>query len=121
MIRHVHKAWISRLYSLILCLRQHKATDYDKAMQPEVWPYRVGVRRFIPKRPKNDWASQSASSGGNIQRGPGRHASAGGHGHHNRGNHRHPHNQFAPSAPSTEQFYLPTQNRFNGLHDNVDN
>ena len=37
-------------------------------LQPEVWPYRVGVRRFIPKRPRNDWASQSANSGGNIQR-----------------------------------------------------
>ena len=27
-----------------------KAADYDKAMQPEVCTYRVGVRRFIPKR-----------------------------------------------------------------------
>ena len=44
-----------------------KAADYEKALQPEVWPYRVGVRRYIPKRPKNDWASQSSNSGGNIQ------------------------------------------------------
>ena len=122
-----------------------KAADYDKAMQPEVWPYRVGVRRFIPKRPRNDWASQSANSGGNIQRDAaglhshGRHSLAGNHGHHHShyhaGNHNRQHShhgvhhyqhdnniiQFAPSAPNTEQFHLPTQNRFNGLQDNVDN
>ena len=31
-----------------------KVADYDKAMKPDVWPYRVGVRRFIPKRPKSE-------------------------------------------------------------------
>ena len=110
-----------------------KAADYDKAMQPEVWPYRVGVRRFIPKRPRNDWASQSANSGGNIQlesagnHSRGQHSRDGGHSH--RHSHQGVHHyqqdnrviQFATSAPSNEQFYLPTQNRFNGLQDNVNN
>ena len=109
-------------------------------MQPEVWPYRVGVRRFIPKRPRNDWASQSANSGGNIHReSAGHHHPAGNQGHHHSHSHAvsHGHNhshhsvhhyqhdnkviQFAPSAPNTEQFHLPTQNRFNGLQDNVNN
>ena len=123
-----------------------KAADYEKAMQPEVWPYRVGVRRFIPKRPRNDWASQSANSGGNIQRDSSRqydhvrhslaagnhghlhsHSHAVSHSHHHshHGVHHYQHDnkviQFAPSAPNTEQFHLPTQNRFNGLQDNVNN
>ena len=47
-----------------------KASDYDKALKPEVWPLRVGVRLFRPKRSDNQgqsWAQQSASSGGNVQ------------------------------------------------------
>ena len=99
-------------------------------MQPEVWPYRVGVKRFIPKRPKNDWASQSANSGGNIQlesaarHSRGRHSLVSGHGHrhsHYGANHYQQDNrviQFAPITPSNERFYLPTQNRFNSLQDN---
>ena len=110
-----------------------KAADYDKAMKPEVWPYRVGVRRFIPKRPKNDWAAQSANSGGNIQlesagrHNRGRHSLVSGqghhHSHHGARNYQHDNRviQFAPSTPSNEQFYLPTQNRFDGLQDNENN
>ena len=30
-----------------------KASDYDKALKPEVWPLRVGVRLFRPKRSDN--------------------------------------------------------------------
>ena len=48
-----------------------KASDYDKALKPEVWPLRVGVRLFRPKRTfdgkPSPWAQQSAKSGGNIQ------------------------------------------------------
>ena len=45
-----------------------KAADYDKALKPEVWPLRVGVRPFRPKRQQSrTWAEQSASTGGNIQ------------------------------------------------------
>ena len=44
-----------------------KAAEYDKAMKPEVWPYRVGVRHYKPKRRTNpSWNDQSAQSGGNI-------------------------------------------------------
>ena len=57
----------------------------------------------------------------------GRHSLAGGFGH--RHSHHGVHNnqqenrviQFAPSTPSIEQFYLPTQNKFNGLQDNESN
>ena len=44
-----------------------KASDYDKAIRPEVWPLRVGVRLFRPKRTTQSWAQQSAAAGGNIQ------------------------------------------------------
>ena len=46
-----------------------KPSDYDKALKPDVWPYRVGVRLFKPKRwqPKeNSWNQQSSQTGGNI-------------------------------------------------------
>ena len=47
-----------------------KASDYDKALKPEVWPLRVVVRLFRPKRTFDDaptsWAAQSAMSGGNV-------------------------------------------------------
>ena len=44
-----------------------KATDYDKAIRPEVWPLRVGVRLFRPKRTSQNWAQQSATTGGLVQ------------------------------------------------------
>ena len=102
-----------------------KAAEYDKAMNPAVWPYRVGVRRFIPRRPKGDWAFQSAQSGGNIhperRDGYGRKHGGGARAHYGgQGGHHH-RRDTAPSAPSAEQFHLDTQNRFNGLQDNVDN
>ena len=58
-----------------------KASDYDKALKPEVWPLRVGVRLFRPKRTDNQgqsWSQQSASSGGNVQTQPGSTQSFGG-------------------------------------------
>ena len=45
-----------------------KAAEYDKAMKPEVWPYRVGVRHYKPKRrTQPSWNDQSAQAGGSIQ------------------------------------------------------
>ena len=44
-----------------------KASDYDKAIKPEVWPLRVGVRLFRQKRSTQSWAQQSAATGGNVQ------------------------------------------------------
>ena len=47
-----------------------KAADYEAALKPEVWPYRVGVRHYRPpRRPDRDasgWQDQSRQSGGNI-------------------------------------------------------
>ena len=46
-----------------------KASEYDKAMNPDVWPYRVGVRHYIPPKRKpyqNSWEAQSAQAGGRI-------------------------------------------------------
>ena len=44
-----------------------KASQYSKAMSPDVWPFRVGVRHYRqPRRDLNttSWAQQSAQSGG---------------------------------------------------------
>ena len=52
-----------------------KAAHHEKAMNPDIWPLRVGVRYFrAPRRQNsdgNDWESQSKQSGGsfNGQRG----------------------------------------------------
>ena len=47
-----------------------KPRDYDKAMNPDVWPYRVGVRIYKPKRirvdQQNSWTNQSGQTGGNV-------------------------------------------------------
>ena len=50
-----------------------KATHLEKAMDPSMWPYRVGVRNFrAPQRSRQgagdgSWASQSAQSGGRVE------------------------------------------------------
>ena len=44
--------------------------DYEKALNPDVWPYRVGVRHFKPKRfqpNQNTWQQQASKTGGIIQ------------------------------------------------------
>ena len=46
-----------------------KADDYEKALNADVWPHRVGVRLFRNKRTfanTGSWASQSAQTGGNV-------------------------------------------------------
>ena len=46
-----------------------KPEDYEKALKPDAWPYRVGVRIFRPKRnqnQQNSWSQQSSQTGGNI-------------------------------------------------------
>ena len=46
-----------------------KAADYESALKPEVWPYRVAVRHYkAPRRerPDGSWQGQSARSGGQI-------------------------------------------------------
>ena len=44
-----------------------KAADYEAALKPEVWPYRVGVRHYkAPRRERTDnsWQGQVEQSGG---------------------------------------------------------
>ena len=100
-----------------------KIADFDKAMDPNVWLYRVGVQRFRPHRPKQGtWAAQSAQSGGNVQAGSTAQSGPryGNGAHYQHGGHHAPHHsgrdQYAqPSAPAAQEFHLETQNRFNGL------
>jgi hypothetical protein len=93
--------------------------DLDIAMDPNVWPYRVSVRRFRPHRPKQGtWASQSAQSGGNVQAG----RRYGNRAQQQHGGHHAPHHsgrdQYAPpSAPVAPELQLETENRFNGLRE----
>ena len=97
-----------------------KTADFDKAMDPNVWPYRVSVRRYRPKQ--DSWASQSAQAGGNVAPDRGQHGGHGGHGGRQGGaQHRYRQGQYAPSAPAAEEFHLPVRNRFNGLEENVSN
>ena len=52
-----------------------KASEHEKAMNPEFWPSRVGVRHYrAPQRPRQgagdgSWASQSSQSGGRLEAG----------------------------------------------------
>ena len=42
-----------------------KAEDYDKALDPRVWPHRVGIRIFKNKRTQTDLLSQNQQSNRN--------------------------------------------------------
>ena len=101
-----------------------KVADYENAMNPAVWPFRVGVRRFKPKRFSNNWADQSKQSGGNIQTDQRKnHEGQGQYRHGSRPADRRQHSggpQYGQGggAPSAPAFELSTQNRFNGLKDN---
>ena len=50
-----------------------KASELEKALKPEVWPSRVGVRHYrAPQRSRQgegqgSWASQSAQAGGHME------------------------------------------------------
>ena len=40
-----------------------KLADYENAMKPEVWPYRVGIRHYrAPKRQGISWSQQSGQN-----------------------------------------------------------
>ena len=56
----------ARSYSYRIAI---KPEDYEKALKPDVWPYRVGVRLYKQKRLNNQnqsWSQQSGQTGGNI-------------------------------------------------------
>ena len=82
-----------------------KASDYEAALKPEIWPYRVGVRHYrAPRRerPDSSWNGQSGRSGGNIAEGDSGQDSAQGRGGHQ------PHKQHLPPghpgrAPPNQQ------------------
>ena len=50
-----------------------RACQHEEAMNPEVWPFRVGVRHFrAPKRSRqgaddSSWANQSSQAGGRLE------------------------------------------------------
>ena len=48
-----------------------KPAQYEKALDPAVWPYRVGVRHFrAPRRTDREgsWSNQSGRTGGLVER-----------------------------------------------------
>ena len=48
-----------------------KPNQYEQALKPEVWPYRVAVRHYrAPRRKDIPWNDQSGRAGGQINRGP---------------------------------------------------
>ena len=49
-----------------------QADQYEAALKPEVWPYRVGVRHYrAPRRDKTDntWQGQAEKAGGLVDNG----------------------------------------------------
>ena len=47
-----------------------KAAQYEAALKPEVWPYRVAVRHYrAPRRQDTTWSGQSGRTGGIIDKG----------------------------------------------------
>ena len=88
-------------------------SDYDKALNPEVWPYRVAVRPFRPSRKDRDQKSleyQFGRSGGVIQQ----HAQQ--QAHHTHAQHqqqRHPQTFQQHAIQATE--VLEISNRYDAL------
>lgn len=61
-----------------------KASELEKAMNPDMWPFRVGVRHYKPDSRRStreggsmSWQEQSAQSGGRLTEGQGRSRSQG--------------------------------------------
>jgi hypothetical protein len=47
-----------------------KPAQYEMALKPEVWPYRVAVRHFrAPRRAESTWGNQAGRTGGIVDRG----------------------------------------------------
>ena len=95
-----------------------KATHLEKAMDPSMWPYRVGVRHYrAPQRSRQgagdgSWASQSAQSGGRIEDRDSQ-SSVGSGGRGQQQNRR-----YGNPARGQKQVYQPaleTHNRFGSL------
>ena len=84
-----------------------KTADYDKAMNPEVWPYRVGVRHFKPpKRSRQgmSWQEQSQQNGGQT-----------GQNTQHSGGRREQTQRGSTHRPQDGAWSLPVQNRYGAL------
>ena len=95
-----------------------KLSDYEKAMQPDIWPYRVGVRHYRP--PKRSlqgpsWQQQSSMAGGIVQSQDGNNKQASS----SRSNAS---RATVPSVivPQSSPFNLDLQNKYQALTDNSD-
>ena len=56
-----------------------KAAQYEMALKPDVWPYRVAVRHYrAPKRTESTWGNQSGKTGGIVDKSVGVAGQAGG-------------------------------------------
>ena len=94
-----------------------KATHLEKAMDPSMWPYRVGVRHYrAPQRSRQgagdgSWASQSAQSGGRLE--DSQTQSSGGRGRKHYNNSKNP----ASRQLQVGQPGLEVQNMFTGIGD----
>ena len=93
-----------------------KTSDYEKAMDPEIWPYRVGVRHFKPpKRSRQGmtWKEQAEQQNGGQAR------------QHNQrsGDRRDQHQRSHSQQKQDGAFSLPVQNRYDALagHDGDNN
>ena len=60
-----------------------KASDYETAINPDIWPFRVAVRHYRPPRrtdrPDGGWQGQSGRSGGHVNTDQGNSQTRGNH------------------------------------------
>ena len=96
-----------------------RASQHKEAMNPEVWPFRVGVRHYrAPQRARpgagdGSWASQSAQAGGRLEDGAGQMHAESGQG-------RRQHREFKNPSSRQQQTGPPilnTPNMFAGLEE----
>ena len=85
-----------------------KTADYEKAMDPEVWPYRVGIRHFKPQRRSRQgmsWEQQTQQNGGHVNQHPNRRPGPG------------PGGRYRQQSQQEKPFNLDVQNRYMILTD----
>ena len=92
-----------------------KPEEYEKALKPEVWPYRVAVRHYkAPKRERTagSWERQSEQSGGqiNLEQANGYQARAGG------GAQRSPAPGGGRNRSSAGAYLPPGHSKYGGQH-----
>ena len=85
-----------------------KLSDYEKAMNPEVWPYRVGVRHYKPLRRNQgmSWNDQAKQAGG---------GNVGNQGNNQQQNQQHRQPRYHQNKNRPSPFNLDLQNRYQAL------